>query len=261
MLALGLSNLVTASTTITGSGWNAALPLSNMRLRDLSKVARSNGGSPNAAEFVVDHGTAKTARIMVMMATNLSSQATIQWNRGSTSGNNNVYAGSALNAWTFNPTSYNGRQYATRMTIIPSSSARYDEVVIADPGTSYIEIGRLWIGDIWQPQFGAVHPLSDIVQDLSAIDRSDGGNLWVNKRRRLRSVQFALQGLTTAEGATLHDWMVTNGTTEEILYVPNTSDDEVNQRFGFIATMQQLDALEYPFPKRRSLPLRLTEIA
>ena len=258
MLALGLRNLVTTSTTLTGSGWNAALPLNNMRTRDLSQVARSTS---NSASFVVDHGTAKTARVMVMMATNLSSQATIQWNRGSTSGNNNIYVGSALNAWAFAPTTYNGRQYATRMTIIASSSARYDEIVISDPGTSYIEIGRLWISDLWQPQFGAVHPLSDIVQDLSAIDRSDGGNLWINRKRRLRSVQFALQGLTTAEGATLHDLMVTSGITEEVLYVPDVADAEANQRYGFISTMQQLDALEYPFPRRRALPMRLTEIA
>lgn len=261
MLALGLRNLITDATTFSGAGWSTSLPLTNLRSRDLSKVARSVSSSPSTTEFVVDHGSAKTARIMVMVATNLSANATITWNRGSTSGNNNIYAGTALSAWAFAPTTYNGRQYTTRMTIIPTSSARYDEIIINDPVNSYIEIGRLWISDLWQPQFGAVHPLSDIVQDLSAVDRSDGGNLWINRKRRLRSVQFAFQGLTLAEGATLHELMVSSGITEEVLYVPDIGNAETNQRYGFVATMQQLDALEYPFPRRRALPLRLTEIA
>lgn len=264
MIALGLRNLVKPTTTITGSGWNAALPVTNMRLRDMSKVARSVSSSPNTAEFVVDHGSAKTARVMMMMGTNLTSQATITWNRGTTSGGSQVYAGSPVNAWSISLETYNGRAYGTTMIVTETAtSARYDEIIITDPGNpgGYIEIGRIWISDLWIPQFGAVHPLSDTVQDLSQVDRSDGGNLWVTKRRKLRSVQFVLQALTIDESNTLHALMMDSGITEEVLYMPKLGDNAYNQHFGYIATMQELSALEYPFPKRKSLPLRLTEIA
>lgn len=264
MLALGLRNLVTPTTTITGSGWLAAQPVTNMRLRDLSKVSRTTSGSPVGGEFVVDHGTAKTARVLTMMATNLTANATITWNRGTTSGNDNVVAGSPVNAWQFTPNVVNGRVYATAMiTNTTATSARYDEVIISDPGNpaGYIEIGRIWISDLWYPQFGAVHPLSDNIEDLSQVDRSDGGNLWITKKRKIRSVEFAFQGLTIAESNTLYELMLESGITEEVLYMPKLGDMAYNQRFGYIATMTELSALEYPFPTRKSLPIRLTEIA
>lgn len=264
MMALGVSNIVLPTDTFSGGSWLTALPLSNLADRDLSFVARSSDDSQASTTILIDHGSAKAARVLQIVGHNLSSSATIRWDRGSTSGGTEVVSGTPQNVWAFTPLSYDGVQYQTSPVVQASqTSARYEKITINDEYNEdgYIQLGYLWISTIWQPTYDMTYGIKDGIIDLSVKDRSDGGNLWVTRKRRLRTVSFALPRLSLTEGAQLHDFQVSLGITEPILYLPNITSAEEMQRFGMIGTLEEMSPIDYPYYANRSVGLTITELA
>jgi hypothetical protein len=49
------------------------------------------------------------------------------------------------------------------------------------------------------------------------------------------------------------------GTHGQAIYLPSLTDGAQTQRYGFLGRMSELSAIDYPYNRYRSLPLKLTE--
>jgi hypothetical protein len=262
MIGLGYPNLADTATT-SGGSWQAGLPVANVQTRSFAKVARSTDATTGSTQFRLDHGSAKSARALCLAGHNLTAAATITWSRGTSSGGAEVYAGAAVNAWQITPYTVSGRDYAVVIVLPQAYSARHDLIEIADAANpaGYVEIARAWVSSVWVPTYNAAYGLRDGIEDLSSVDRSDGGALWVTQRRKLRTVELVLEGLTPEEADALHNVQMAAGTTDEVLYLPDLTSPAAQQRYGYISTLHEISAIEYPFHRMRTLPLRLREVA
>lgn len=262
MANIGLfwDNLADAGS-YTGGSWESALPASNVGVRGYADVARSTDAVATSTRFNVDNGSAVGVRALALVAHNLSVDAQVRWSRGTTSGGNEVYAGSWVDAWRFTPHTYNGMRHAFIWILDAATSARYDTIEIDDTTNAdgYVQIGRLFLGSGFVPEVNAQYGLQDGLRDLSGIDRSDSGALWVTARRTLRTVSFLLPRLTLSEGDDIHELQRVCGTSQEVLYVPEVSNTAASQRYGFLGTMDDLSPLEYPHYRNRAAGFRLTE--
>jgi hypothetical protein len=74
-------------------------------------------------------------------------------------------------------------------------------------------------------------------------------------------VQFALDWLEPTEADHVHEMQMLAGLTEEVLYIPDPADAAYTQRKGFLGSLEQLDAIEWPWPTTRSSGFRIKELA
>lgn len=262
MMALGLRNLVSESVTFSAGDWQIALPASNMGTRDLAEKARSSDALVASTTFRIDHGAAVTAQVLCLVGHNLSSAATIKWDRGSSAGGTEVVAGAATNAWQITPTTYDGGQFASFVIHAAATSARYETVTITDTTNAdgYVEIAYCWISPVYSTTYGPVTGLTHGVRDFSAKERGDGGSLWVTRRRRVRDVTLALEAINPTEAAVLHELQISQGSTEPVLYLPDTQVAADTQRYGFVGTLEELSNIEWPYHRMGRLPVRITEV-
>lgn len=257
--ALVYPNLATG--TASAGSWLAGMPASNVLTRELAAVARSTDAAVLSTKFRLDHGAAVSWQALSIKAHNLTSASQIKISKGTTAGGTDVYAGVFVNCWNMT-TSYDGSQFEIIVWLPSAQSARYDTIELSDTANpaGYVEIGRLFLGSAFTTS-NVIMGLTDGFMDLSSKDRADSGALWITARTRLRTVSMTLDALSLTEGSTLHEMQRTLGTIDEVLYIPRTDDIAYSQRYGYIATMEELSAIEYPYYRTRKLPVRLTEIA
>lgn len=261
-------NRCTASATVSGGAWQAALPASNVCDPQIAKVARSTNALAASTRLQLDLGSARSMRAFALVNHNFSANA--QWRvlLGTTSGASDVYAGTLANwlhldfeAGLVAQGMEDGvylRNGTPAIIILPGFySARHVTVEISDTGNAdgYVQIGRAFAGGGFIPTINAVYGLQDSWVDLSTAEFSEGGSLWGTARRRLRMVRLVLQALTTTEGEQLHEMQRVLGTIDEVLYVPDIASQADMQRFGMLGTLSEMSALEYPFQRYRSLPI------
>jgi hypothetical protein len=63
------------------------------------------------------------------------------------------------------------------------------------------------------------------------------------------------------EAAYLHEFQRLVGTIDEVLYIPYPADMGESQRYGFMGRLTELSAIDYPYFRIRSLPLKIEELA
>lgn len=265
-------NRAAAGVAVSGGSWLAGLPASNVCDPQIAKVARSTDALAASTKIRLDLGSARSLRAFALVNHNLSAAA--QWRvlLGTTSGASDVYAGSlatwlhasfeaGLTAQGMEDAEYL-RDGTPAIIVLPAFyTGRHVTIEISDTANAdgYVQIGRVFAGGGFIPTINASYGLQDSWIDLSTADFSEAGSLWGTPRRRLRTVRFVLDALTLAEGEQLHEMQRVLGTIDEVLYVPDVADAAVSQRFGMLGTISELSALDYPYPRMRSLPLAIRQ--
>lgn len=259
-VALLHTNLVPAAT-LSGGSWVAGLPLANLKTSELAARARSASAAEAHTQFVIDHGGALAARVVWLSAHNLSAAAQIRLSRGTSSGGSQVYAGGWVNAWQITPLVQSGEIYGAFVVMPSANSARYTTVEISDTANAagYVELGQAIVGDVLTFRLGPSVGLQHGLRDLSTGTEAESGAYWPTERRKPRSVAMALEALEEAEANTLQDVRVAIGTHGQCVYLPSLTDLAQLQRYGFVGHLQELGAIEYPFPRLRTLPIRIAE--
>lgn len=262
MWMLGYPNRCGSAASVGALGsWSTALPAANVLTRDYSQVARSSDATESSTILGLDLGSAMTWRALALVGTNLSADAQLALDAGTSGGGTEVLSGSMADAWAYSDAS--GTTHTVLVLLGSTVTARYPTVRISDEANAdgYVQIGRVWLGPVVTPAYDPAYGLQHGLRDMSSTDRSDGGALWVTARRRLRTVSMVLEGLSLDEADELHELQRAAGTTDEVLYIPHADHPARRQRYGFVGTLDELGAIEYPWPRLRRLPLRLTEAA
>ncbi|MFC5498130.1 hypothetical protein ACFPOE_11340 [Caenimonas terrae] len=165
-----------------------------------------------------------------------------------------AFQGDAPAAW--------GLEYMVHTTLGGAAiSARFLSLEISDTANAagYVQAGRLVAAGGFQPAKTASYGLQSGRADLSSVTTSISGVRYATPRRRPRSEQFQLQYVTQAEADRIHEMHDEIGTVDEVVYVPDAADAAYSQRYGFLGYLEQLGALDYPFPLRRSVPFQIKE--
>lgn len=272
MIGLFFPNRCTTGVTASGGSWLAGLPVSNVTTSELARVARSVNDDESSTIIRLDLGSSRALRAFAIINHNLSAAAQWKVDLGTSSGGTQVYAG-ALALWL--SASFEAGLVAAGMEdaeylrdgtpaiiVLPSTlSARYVTISISDTSNAdgYVQVGRVFAGGGFIPSYNASYGLRDSWIDLSTVDQSESGAQWPTARRRLKQVEFVLDGLSLNDGETLHEMQRVLGTVDEVLYVPDITSPSVTQRYGFLGTLSEMSAIDYPYYRLRSMPLRLKQ--
>lgn len=272
------------AATLTGGSWSAGLPLANLQSRDISLMARSADALAASTQFVADLGALRTVRVLALIGSNCSVDATyrvrVYTDAGLTdlehdSGTLDVwpawmYAAGVL-AWE-DPRFWDGRPLAEDIEHLSSdviyplpvaAVGRYVKVEITDTANSdgYLEFGRLFVGEGWQPTYNMGYAGTALPQeDLSTVTATPSGKEFFAERAVRRSMRFELKWLSHGEGALVQDMQRTAKTVGEVLVVFDPSDLVNVKRSAFLGRMRQLGAREWPFPTVNAIPFEIQEI-
>jgi hypothetical protein len=244
-----------SQTPTYGSGsWLAALPVSNIADRRLSKVARSTDATAANTKLRVDLGTARAVGVVAVLIPNLTktSTPTIQWKGGTTAGGTDVYNPGAVTAWPTgivaeDVTSWDGTIMNVWLTAFPNSTARHWELDIVDTANAdgYLDVARVIIAG----STGLSVTLDDGAQmgvesNTTSEDTDGGATLYSSKRRR-RNDKFNISNLTNADAlGTLHKMMFSLGTSGQVFWVPDPADTTYGWKRNYLGVLKELSPLQ-----------------
>lgn len=279
-LFLGWPNRIDEAT-ISGGSWLSGLPLANIKDRALSKVCRSTNATTGSTVIDIDLGQARSLRALALQNHNLSQSGSWRVKLGTSAGASDVYSGSYQAAWFLSFDSsqlewggnnwwdgtvdddYIRHPYIAPMLLPTWYSARHVRIEIDDTTNpdGYIQIGRVFVGGGFTPTLGAAYGLSEGWDDLSRLDYTLSGALVADIGRRRRWAKFELGHIGQSDEApTVHEMLRRLGTAGEVLYLPNTSNWQDCQRYGFVGRLRELSPIEYPYYKARSIGLAIEEL-
>lgn len=258
------------TAVLSGGSWLAELPLSNLQNEVQARVARSADASQSSTWFDVDMLRPRMIRAIALPAHNLSLRAgfrirgagsdpdfvTTVFDSGELDVWPTIYPFGTVpfgadNWWGGKPTERDRRGLnPTLIYLLPQSmGVRRLRFEFFDEGNAdgYIQIGRLFVADGWQPEVnvgpGAV---AHGWEDQSLIMAAMSGAEYKDRRAKRRTARFAFEMLTEAEAMRAHDLMRLCGTTEEVLYVHDPDDTTHAMRRRWLGRLRQLNAVEYP---------------
>lgn len=229
----------------------------------------------------LDLGQARSLRALALQNHNLSQAGSWRVKLGSSAGASDIYSGSYQSAWSLSFDSgqlewggnnwwdgmvdddYIRHPYIAPMLLPTWYSARYVRIEISDAANpdGYIQMGRIFVGSGFVPALGARYGLSEGWEDLSRLDYTLSGALVADIGRRRRWAKFELGYIRQADEApTVHEMLRRLGTAGEVLYLPNTSNWQDCQRYGFVGRLREMSAIEYPYVNARSIGLVIEEL-
>lgn len=243
-------------TTLSGGSWDTTLTINNVKDRYIGKVARSTNATAAATQFQADLGASYSnysIKAVSLHGHNLSSSATVEIEVGSTAGNNDVHDSGAVSvaseSYDSDTDTYLGGDYIP-FIYVPSAaiSGRYWTIKISDTSNSdgYVELGYLGIWSFFQPtrnySYGAVE---------SYRNRSRKGKLWYGgfnyeKQQALRKQKVSVE-ITDAEREVFNSLCRKADITDDLLFVPNESDQGENERFGMLCTFENIPTVNRNF--------------
>ena len=271
------------ASTLSGGGWSAPFPLANLQDRRLSLVARSANAALASTKFDVALDRTRSIDALVLVATNLSTDASITVTLASDpsfSSGTTLLATTApaypasqhtldlhwsdSNWWSGRPTTEDlaslGR---TSIVLLPKTVlARYVRVEIADTANpeTYVQVGRAFVSSAWTPDHNYDFGAALEIGDLSTNDRAIGGGLYFDKRPRYRTQSVAFTNLYETGFSTIFDILRTAGQTEEAFWIPDSTDTLNLLRRCFLCRIREPSKLEQAAFLRQNVGLVLEEL-
>ena len=174
------TNLVDAAD-LDPSSQLATLPADNLQDPRPTAVWRTNGCTEES--IVIDLGAPAAATLAALLEHNLSSAATVS-----------LQANSA-DSWTSPPFSTSLDWHSSIIIkFFAQTSYRYWRLVLADSANpdGYLQIGRLWLGDCFQPARDFSRDFSLRRVDPSEVSYGDSGSRVVSDRTpyRIATIKF-----------------------------------------------------------------------
>jgi len=150
--------------------------------------------------------------------------------------------------------------YGYHVYIPPSPiTARYWRWMYAASGVGYIDTGRAWAGEAWQPERNFSYGAGDTWDDLSRISVSDrSGAEFVDERARRRLMDFALEYMSEADRQTVRELRRIVGISRQILTVFDPGSPAKETILGRLAETNPILHTAFPihsttFRQRESL--------
>ena len=267
-----------SGATLSGGSWVSTLPLANLLTTERAEIARSTNATTASTKFTVDFGQDRTVRALALLNHNLSQAGSWRVLFGTTSGAGDIYTSDwqaawfipfgtgadewESNAWWALPNDeYTGHPFMAPLLLNQSYSTRYMTIEIDDTTNAdgYVQIGRVFAGEAFDPEYGPAYGLKQGWKDASKVETNDSGTPFMDQRRCLRTVSFDLPYVGLDDSAILYEFQRRSGTTREVMYIPDKNDYQECQRYGFVGRMPDLQPQSYDFYRAKALSISLEE--
>lgn len=277
-MMLGWRNRMTDTASVSGGSWLAGLPLTNLLDKERAAVARSSNALTTSTQFTVDFGTARSLRALALLNHNLSLAGAWRVKLGTTPGTGDIYTSAWQAAW-FIPfgvgaeewesnawwspadDEWTGHPFMAPMLLPMTFTARYLTVEIDDTGNAdgYIQVGRLFAGEVFTPAIGPQYGLQHGWKDNSTVQVMDSGAVFADEKRGIRTVSLDLPWIDLDESAIWSEIQRRSGSVREILYIPNSTDWQETQRYGFCGRLSDLQPQTYAYYQHKTIKINLEE--
>lgn len=267
---LGFPNRIDAAT-LSGGSWGSTL--NNLKTRSLSDVAESADATTGSTQVIVDMGATYIVRGVATLNDNVSSAGTYAWSFGSSSGAADMGSSGTINRWRMSfdgvmrnfPGQYSsviGYPFWAPYVHSADVSCRYIKLAIVDTGNSLgkIRLGRIAIFGGHVPAYNMDIGASIDTVDLTEPERSGGGAILWQARRKYRTAEIPLSHFDATERGKLFEARRAAGVHEEVMFVPDVSDMPNAQEFGFVGRFKGGQQMPWSMPLKWSTTLSLEEL-
>lgn len=267
-MILSYKNRIDGCTFAAYGSWSASLPLANLKNRTLSKVARSSNAANSSTRFRFSLDTARIINAVGFVNHNLSSSAQYRYRVYSDSGYSNLkydsglisvwpqmpygtYEWEDMRFWDLTATDEDLELFTKTLIHVPtvSVSEQYYQVEFFDSSNvdGYVQLGRVFIGGIYQPVYNMNNGASIGYESATQIDTAMSGAEYFDRRESFRVARFNLGLLTNEEAILNNDIQKISGTDAEVLFIYDPSDVMNLQRRSFLGRIRTLSPIEQPY--------------
>ncbi len=253
---------------LSGGSWQAALPLSNMQDKQLSKVARSSDATLPSSQFTIDlGGSGVFYQSIAVLSHNLSPDALIRVQCSDDAGFVSVEFDSGWqdaythsvpstellweqdNWWTGKPQESDLSGYSRNTVVFTEYliDARYIKIEIDDQANTAgaIDIGRLMIGPYTELITNISYGAKLGWEDRTLINETISGAEYSDARPKKRVFTCSARYMKDAEAfAGIFEMQKNQGMSGEIFVIPDRDDTQHFFRKAFLARMTQLSGIE-----------------
>jgi hypothetical protein len=141
-------------------------------------------------------------------------------------------------------------------------AAQYYQIEFFDSTNTngYVELGRIFVGQTYQPVLNMNLGASIGYESPTIIDTAMSGAEFFDRRESFRIAQFTLDHLTYAESILNNDIMKISGTDLEVLYIWDSADELNLQRRSFLGRLRALSPISQPYNTRYQTTYEIKEL-
>lgn len=269
--------------TLAGGSWSSTLPLSNLKTRVLSQVARSTNLLAASTQFTVTLANVRDIRVVSLPRHNLSGDATYRIRAYADVGMTQVLYDSGVSpVWlsiymsTDIPWSYDnfwagriaaedtaGFYWDLIHVLKTTVTAKYWKVEIFDTNNpaGYVQFGRLFMAAGWQPTTNMAYGASLTYESRTQVEEAWDGTEYFSDQPAFRVARFDIPYMTE------YDALVNalgvqrmSGTSKEVLFCWNPDDTTYRHVRSFLGRVRQLNAIENPYPSAYKTRFEIKEL-
>ena len=280
-MLLSYQNRIDGSTFGSYGSWSASLPLTNLKNRTLAKVARSTDATNASTRFRFSLDIARIIGAIGFVNHNLSSSSQYRFRIYSDSGYTTLeydsgmvnvwpqmpfgtYEWEDLRFWDLTATDEDLELFTKTLIHIPtvSVSEQYYQVEFFDTANEdgYVQLGRVFLGAIYQPFYNMDLGASIGYESGTLIDEALSGAEYFDRRQSFRVARFNLNHLTNEEAILNNDIQKISGTDAEVLFVYDPSDAVNLHRRSFLGRIRTLSPIEQPYATRFATSYEIKEL-
>lgn len=261
---------------LAGGNWLESLPLVNLKNRVIQKRGRTVDTSMVSTKFSISLGEAKPVLCIALAGHNFSGDARLRISIYDDADKSVTYyqspwvdAWPALdqaslqwednNFWTGEMSPEERQSYVPLFThfidagtVVPLT--KYITVEIDDQANpdGFVQIGRLFFSDVWQPTRNASLGLAFKYNSTTEIESTIDNTEYFDVRKSRRSVSFTLDRMPVDDAyGRLFKLQRLVGTHGEVLFAYTPKDTLYAYERKFLGRLQELDPISEPYVDRR----------
>ncbi|MCF0055509.1 hypothetical protein [Dyadobacter sp. CY356] len=242
--------LLSDAATISGTSGAGDLPLANLQEMDLKAIYRAMG---DTITLTVDLLTAKQINLVALIAHNCSPIASVRLRASNTNNSSTAPYDTGLLPARSNQTAFVDSGYPLEKNMFLSFFApqtyRYWFIDIVDTGAAYIDIGRLYISNAFQPTTNMDYGLSEGVVDPSKVNRVVSGGKIPREFVKYKTAEFTLGYMNEDETyGKVFALEMACGRTKDVLFIPDPDAKsllQIRSHYGTMETINPKVAFQY----------------
>ena len=281
-----MANLILAypnrsdDAVLSGGVWQ--IPLARLQTRILADVARSADLDPAHTRVDVALERERPVMLVTLVRHTLTRMATYRLSAGSAAGQTDLYDSGWREVWPTiypqstlswdSPSWWDGRiseedraGYPANLVHVMEAGvfARYWRLELSDPSNpaGYVEAGRLYIAEQWQPIVNCNWGYTLGWEDKTGVEETLDGVEYFDERPRYRVARFQLAHMDTDEAyGQAFELQRRQGISGEVFLLTDPADAMHRIRHGFLGRVRQLSPIEATSHQRHGSTFEIKEI-
>lgn len=270
--------------TLSGGDWESALPLTHLQDRILQRLARSATLDAADTQFTIALSKSRPIRVVALANHNLTIEAEYRLTGSAashfsttdyTSGWLPVWPAGIFdlltleweddNFWTGQIDAETRAAYTSALIHILDQQRhlRYWKIELRDAGNpaGYVQIGRVFLGQGWQPTIN--HDYGDNLgwDTATIVDTSQGDVDYFERREGRRVFRATFSWLDEREALEqVFEMQRSQGIDQEVVLIADPDDQRQGIRRNFLGRLRQLSPIEHPYFGYRQTSFEIQEI-